>query len=429
MSTKLSGIAEKARKDPRLRFTSLAHIITPEFLKETWHQMNRKGAAGVDRETVKEFETKLDERIADLHQRLRHGSYRAPPVRRVNIPKGNGKTRPLGIPTVEDRLLQRAVARILDAIYEEDFLDCSHGYRRGRSPHQALKALRGQIVTGKVRHVYETDIRGYFNNLNHGWLRKMIAHRIADPVIQRLIAKWLKAGVMENGVIARPQAGTPQGGPISPCLANVYLHYTLDLWFARRAKKYMQVEAHLTRFVDDFVVTFQYKRDAENFDKKLRIRLKYFGLEVADEKTRMLIFGRFARERKAEFLEKPETFEFLGFKHVCGADANGKFNVIRIPSEKSCTRFLESTRDWLKRHPHWKRRDQQRQLTLMLNGFYRYFALHHCVDKLFRVRHDVLKQWRHTIKRQSQRHYVFWSYLRSCSWFDLPKPSVIHPTV
>lgn len=429
MSTKLSRIAEKARQEPRLRFTSLAHLITPDFLKETWLQMNRKGAAGVDRETVKDFESKLDERITDLHQRLRQGSYRAPPVRRVNIPKGNGKTRPLGIPTVEDRLLQRAVARILDAIYEEDFLDCSHGYRRGRSPHQALKALRGQIVTGKVRYVYETDIRGYFNNLNHSWLRKMIAHRIADPVIRRLIAKWLKAGVMYNGVVARPGAGTPQGGPISPCLANVYLHYTLDLWFERRAKKLMQGEAHLTRFVDDFVVAFQYKRDAENFDRNLRIRLKHFGLEVAEEKTRMLLFGRFARERKAEFSEKPETFEFLGFKHVCATDAKGKFNVIRIPSEKSCTRFLENTREWLKRHPHWKRRDQQRHLTMMLNGFYRYFALNHCVDKLFRVRHDVMKQWRHNIKRKSQRSYVFWSYLRSRSWFELPKPNVLHPTV
>jgi group II intron reverse transcriptase/maturase len=222
MSTQLLKIAAKAKQDPKTRFTSLAHILTPEFLRETWRQLNRKGASGIDGETIEEFETNLEERIHDLWRRLRAGQYQAPPVRRVEIPKGNGKTRPLGIPTVEDRLLQRAVARILSAIYEPEFLECSFGYRPGRNPHLALKALRDHIVTGKVRHVYEADIEGYFTNLNHEWLRRMISLRIADPVITRLIGKWLKAGVMEHGVVARPDAGTPQGGPISPCLANAY---------------------------------------------------------------------------------------------------------------------------------------------------------------------------------------------------------------
>jgi RNA-directed DNA polymerase len=427
MSTQLLKIAARAKQDPKARFTSLAHVLTPDFLRETWRQLNRKGASGIDGETIAEFESNLEERIEDLWRRLKAGQYQAPPVRRVEIPKGNGKTRPLGIPTVEDRLLQRAVTRILSAIYEQDFLACSFGYRTGRNPHMALKALRDHIVTGKVRHVYETDIQGYFTNLNHQWLRKMIALRIADPVITGLIGKWLKAGVMEHGVVARPDAGTPQGGPISPCLANVYLHYVLDLWFEKRAKRYMQGEAYLTRFVDDFVVAFQYKRDAENFDRKLKIRLKIFGLSLTPEKTRMILFGRFARESAESYGMKPGTFEFLGFKHVSGIDTKGKFAVVRIPSEKSCRKFLDSTYEWLRRHRHWRRRDQQRHLASRLKGFYHYFALHRCVPKLERVKHHVEKQWRHAIKRQSQRHRVFWSYLRSRSWFELPQPKVLHP--
>jgi group II intron reverse transcriptase/maturase len=213
MSTQLRKIAARAKLDPKARFTSLAHVLTPEFLRETWRQLNRKGASGIDGETIAEFESNIEERSEDRWRRLKAGQYQAPPVRRVEIPKGKGKTRPLGIPTVEDRLLQRAVARLLSAIYEQDFLACSFGYRTGRNPHMALKALRDHIVTGKVRHVYKTDIQGYFTNLNHAWLRKMIVLRIADPVITGLIGKWLQAGVMEHGVVARPDAGTPQGGP------------------------------------------------------------------------------------------------------------------------------------------------------------------------------------------------------------------------
>src|SRR5438876_9321014 len=218
MSTQLDQIAKKAKANPKLRFTSLAHLLTPEFLTETWKQMNRRGASGVDGETTKESEQDLDTRVQELNERLKRGAYRAPPVRRVEISKGPGKvgTRPLGIPTVEDRLVQRAVARILEAVFEADFLDCSYGCRPRRSPHHALRALRETIVTKKVRHLFEADIRGYFNHINHQWLREMVAHRIADPVILRLIGKWLRAGAMQNGVVTRTEAGTPQGGPITP---------------------------------------------------------------------------------------------------------------------------------------------------------------------------------------------------------------------
>ena len=431
MSTQLEQIAAKAKSDRTLRFTSLAHLLTPEFLVETWRQMNRHGASGVDGETITEFERDLETRVQAICTRLKARTYWAPPVRRVDIPKGPGKvgTRPLGIPTVEDRLVQRAVARILEAVFEADFLNCSYGFRPRRSAHQALRALRDTLVTKKVRHLYEADIRGYFNHINHQWLLRMVAHRIADSVLLRLIGKWLRAGVMQNGVITRMEEGTPQGGPISPVLANVYLHFVLDLWFEKKVRGWFQGEAYLTRFADDFVVSFQYKRDAERFDRYLRKRFARFNLELADDKTRLLLFGRFAADRKAEYGERPDTFDFLGFMHVCGRDRRGTFAVIRIPSRKSCRKFLARTKEWLWGHRHWKRRDQQRQLVTMLRGFYQYFGLHHCKPKLDAVRHEVQLQWVRVLRRRSQRHRLFWCYLKSRAWFELPYAETRHALV
>lgn len=428
MSTRLDGIAAKAQAEPKVRLTALAHLLTPEFLMETWRQMNRRGASGVDGVTTREFEQDLERRCHDTVGRLKASRYQALPVRRVEIPKGGGKTRPLGIPTVEDRLVQRAVARILEAVYEADFLPCSYGFRPGRNAHQALRALRTQVIAGKVRHVYETDIRGCFNHINHQWLMRMLSLRIGDPVILRLIGKWLRAGVMIGGVVVRTEEGTPQGGPISPILANVYLHHVLDLWFERRFRRKCQGEAHMTRFADDFVVCFQYKRDAERFGGQVVERMGEFGLELAEEKTRLLLFGRFARERKAEFGEKPETFDFLGFKHVCGVGRNGEFTLVRLPSTKSCRKFLDRVHAWVTTHRHWKRRDQQAHLTRMLSGFYQYFGLYHCLPKLKWIRREVRMQWVRALRRRSQRHRLYWTYLRSRSWFELPYPRLIHPT-
>jgi len=393
--------------------------------------MNRHGASGVDGETIKEFEGELEMRVQTICARLKAGTYRALPVRRVEIPKGPGKvgTRPLGIPTVEDRLVQRAVARILEAVFEADFLDCSYGFRPKRSTHQALRSLRDTLVTKKVRHLYEADIRGYFNHINHQWLLRMVAHRIADSVILRLIGKWLRAGAMQNGVVTRTEEGTPQGGPLSPLLANVYLHFVLDLWFEKKVRRWFQGEAYLVRFADDFVVSFQYKRDAERFDRYLRKRFTRFNLELADDKTRLLLFGRFAAETKAAYGEKPDTFDFLGFTHVCGRDRRGVFAVIRLPSRKSCRKFLARTKEWLSGHRHWKRRDQQRQLITMLRGFYQYFGLYHCKPKLDAVRHEVQLQWVRVLRRRSQRHRLFWSYLTSRSWFELPYAETRHVSV
>ena len=323
------------------------------------------------------------------------------------------------------------MARILEAIFEADFRDVSYGYRSGRSPHDALRALREQIVTKKVSYVFEADIRGYFTNVSHSWLQRMVRERVADPVILGLIGKWLRAGAMVNGVVVRTEEGTPQGGPISCVLANIYLHYTLDLWFEKKFRRQCRGEAYLVRFVDDFVAGFQYLADAEAFQAQLRERFAKFNLELAEEKTRLLLFGRFAAERCARNGRRPETFEFLGFKHVCGVDRSKRFAVIRLPSVKSCRKFLARTHDWLVQNMHWRRRDQQRQLGTMLQGFYQYFRLHHCQRKLDWVRHEVQLQWRRTLRQRSQRHRLHWSYLATRDWFKLPLPPrrTLHPMV
>jgi len=433
VSTQLAQIAKKARLERKVRFTSLAHLLTPGFLKETWRTINRRGAGGIDGESIEQFESELEQRIQEICTQLKAGAYRAPPVRRVEIPKGPGRagTRPLGIPTVADRLLQKAVARILEAVFEADFCDVSYGYRPGRSPHHALHALRGQIMIGKVNYVYEADIRGYFNHVCHSWLQRMVRERIADPVILSLIGKWLKAGAMHEGIVVRSEEGTPQGGPISCVLANIYLHFCLDLWFERKFKPQCQGEAHLVRFVDDFVLSFQQLTDAEEFQEKLRGRFAQFNLDLAEEKTRLLFFGRFAAGRRLRSGQRPETFEFLGFKHVCGADRGGRFAVVRIPSVKSCRKFLARVHEWLHQHIHWRRRDQQRQLRAMLQGFYQYFSLHHCQLKLHWVRAEVCRQWRNILRRQGQHACIHWSYLRTREWFKLPFPPqrTLHPKV
>lgn len=430
VNTILDRITDKARREPQQRFTALGHILTPDFLMETWGRMNRRGASGVDKETTAQFGENLEQRCRGIVDRLKAKRYYAPPVRRVNIPKGQGKTRPLGIPTVEDRLVQRAVARILEAIYETDFVEESYGFRPGQGPHRAIKALRAHVIAGKTSYVFETDIRGFFNQISHEWLMRMLNLRIGDPVILGLIRKWLRAGVLEEGVVTWPGEGTPQGGPISPILANIFLHYALDLWFKHIVRKQCGGEVHIVRFADDFVACFQYAPEAARFHRQVVRRMEKFGLELAEEKTRLLHFGRFARQSLGEQGQKPESFDFLGFKHVCGTDSKGKFNLVRLPCTKSCRKFLDRVKDWTKRHMHWKRRDQQAHLTRMLNGFYNYFGLHHCKPKLDWIRCEVQKAWIRSLKRRSQRHKLYWSYLTHREWFQLPYAAyVTHATI
>jgi len=431
MSTQLARIADKARSDSQLRFSSLAHVMTEEFLAETWTNLNRKGAAGVDRETMDEFSSNLAERIHSLHQRLVAGTYRAPPVRAVNIPKSNGKLRTLGIPTVEDRLVQAAVARLLSAVFEPVFLDSSYGFRPGKSAHQALQALREQIVCRPVMHVYEADIRSFFDRVSHQWLRRMLRQRVADKTILRLIDKWLKAGVMQNGLVNINESGVPQGGPVSPILSNVYLHYALDLWVEKKVKPVLRGHAQIIRFADDFVVCFQYQSDVNRFRNVIEKRLGKFEIAIAPEKTRSLLFGRFAAERLASKGLRPPEFTFLGFRHICGSGQNGDFALIRLPANDRLSRFLAKVKLWLRQHNHWKVRDQQKRLTQMLQGFYAYFSITHCTGKLSLVHREVLRMWRKTLLRRSQRakRKAHWSVLRKKSWFVLPQPLLQHTWV
>ena len=312
---------------------------------------------------------------------------------------------------------------------EAGFLDCSYGFRPGRNPHHALQALRMQIVSKKVNHVFEADIRSYFTRISHQWLRKMVANRIADPEILKLIGKWLKAGAMVDGALISTEEGTPQGGPISPVLSNIYLHFTLDLWFEKKFKAQCQGEAYLVRFADDFVGSFQFWGDAQNFQRQLRERFAQFNLELAEEKTRLLLFGRFAAVERRKHGQRPETFEFLGFKHVCGEDRAGRFALIRIPCTKSCRKFLARAREWLLGHRHWKRRRQQQHLTGMLRGLYQYFALHHCDRKLSWIRHEVQRHWVHALQRRGQRQRISWVYLSDRPGFELPSARTLHPAV
>ncbi|WPU90905.1 group II intron reverse transcriptase/maturase [Mucilaginibacter sabulilitoris] len=429
MKTQLSSVAVKAKLDKRTVFTSLAHLLTPTFLKETWKKMNKKGAPGIDKETMAAFAEKLEERVQEMHEQLRAGKYYAPPVRRVEIPKDGAKTRLLGIPTVSDRLLQAAVARILNAVFEPVFLNSSWGYRPKRDAHGAIGALRSHIIAGKVMQVYEADIRAYFDRVNHDWLRQFLKQKIADPVILRLVDKWLRAGIMSDGLKISKEDGVPQGGPVSCILANVYLHYVLDLWFEKKLKASCNGEAHLVRYVDDFVACFQYERDAIRFGKELKERFQEFHLELAEEKTRSMPFGRFARERGKSFNQPVGKFDFLGFAHICGTDHEGKFVLIRKPRQKSCRKFLDRVKEWLKRHPHYDVWDQQRQILSMLRGFYQYYALTHCVEKLNLIRLYVRRCWRFAIRRKSQRTRSQWGYLDNKKWFEMPYPQLLHANI
>ena len=431
MKTKLERVAERASQRPRQRFNNLAHILDDYFMNETWLLLNRRAASGVDRETAEDYAEKFTERVMDLLDRVKGGRYLAPPVRRVYIEKPGkpGAMRPIGIPTTEDKLLQRAVVRILEAIYEKDFLDFSYGFRPGRNQHMALNALWKSICLGKTSYVFEADIKGYFDHINHDWMQKMLDLRVCDPIIRRLITKWLKAGVMENGVVVLNQTGTPQGGSISPLLSNIYLHYALDLWFEKEFKPMCKGEANLVRFADDFVVCFQFRKEARMFSEMLHKRMAKFGLELAPDKTRLISFGRYAEKDAAEVGKRPETFDFLGFTHVCETTRHGKYMVARIPTKKSLGKFRARVHQWLRTNMHKSPRLQQRKLTEMLNGYYQYFSIYGSLPKLKLILDEVERMWWWVLNRRSQRSRLTWAELRTKTWFKLPAPpaKLLHP--
>ncbi len=428
MSAGLERIAEKAKAKPRERFTALAHHLSEEMLKETFVRMNQRGAPGVDRVSMAEYAQDVDAHVADLVERMKRRAYDAPYVRRTYIPKaGNpAKLRPLGIPTVEDRLLQAAISRILGTIYEPIFRECSFGFRPGRRAHDALRQIRATVMDGEAQYVLEVDIRGYFDHIDHGWLLRMLELKVGDPWILRLIRKWLKAGICDKGIVTHPEEGTPQGGPLSPLLANVYLHYALDLWFEKVVRPRLRGGAKLVRYADDFLLLFADERDARVVAGVLPKRLAKFGLEVAPEKTRLVPFGSKSwRQGKGA----SGTFDFLGFSHHIGTSRRGGMIVVRVPAQKSVHRFLMEVKGWLRTNLHWKPTEQQAVLAAKLRGFYQYFGLRLCLPRLDAVRVQVRRYWQQALARRSQRAHARWSDLSRRPWFQLPSPRLVHPTV
>jgi len=408
MSPELQRIAEKARGDRKLRFTSLAHLLTVEALEAAWTALKKRSSAGIDGVTAAEYEQDLRGHLERLHERLRTGQYVAPPVRRSYVPKEGAGLRPIGIPTIEDKIVQAAVARILSAIYEQDFLPCSYGFRPGRSAHDALAALERAIFQGRVSYVLDADIQAFFDELDKGALRMFLEHRVKDRSLLRLIAKWLHAGVVEDGGVFHPETGTPQGGVISPILANVYLHYALDLWAEKVMRRQLRGEFYMTRYADDVVFAFQYRDDAARFAEALRERLGKFGLRLNEAKTRLIEFGRFAAGNAARRNQKPETFDFLGFTHICGVSRKGRFKVLRQTASKRLRRAISRVAAWCREHRHLPVPVQWRYLCSVLRGHYQYYGVTGNFRSLRDFRLQLRRAWRKWLDRRSQRGRMSW---------------------
>jgi len=378
----LERVRQAAEKDRRQRFTALLHhVYDLERLRTAYLDLKRDAAAGVDGETWQHYGEDLESNLQDLSDRLKRGAYRAKPVRRAYIPKADGRQRPLGVPTPEDKIVQRAVVEVLSAIYEADFLGFSHGFRPKRSQHRALDALTVGIMTKKVNWVLDADIRGFFDTLDHGWLVKFVEHRVADRRVVRLIQKWLAAGVLEGGKRIRSELGTVQGGSISPILANVYLHYVFDLWVQRWRKKQAQGDMVVARWADDFVVGFQHRVEAERFLAELRERFAKFGLELHPDKTRLVEFGRFADEnRRVRGGDKPESFNFPGFTHSCAKTRAGKFTVLRQTMRQRLRAKLKEVTTELRRRMHDPVPEQGAYLRSVVRGHIRYYPIRSCVS-------------------------------------------------
>ena len=428
VSTDLDRVRQAARADKDVRFTALLHHVTVGRLRDCYRALRRAAAAGVDDVTWGEYGVDLEANLRDLHDRVHRGAYRALPTRRVFIPKPDGRLRPLGIAALEDKILQRAIVEVLNAVYEQDFVGFSYGFRPGRSPHAALDALAVGFKRRRVNWVLDADIRDFFGQLDQGWLMRFVEHRIADPRVLRLIQKWLSAGVIENGEWSRTDTGTAQGASASPLLANVYLHYVFDLWADQWRRRNARGDVILTRFADDYVAGFERRDDAERFLADLRERLARFGLELAAEKTRLIEFGRFAaRDRASRGDPKPETFEFLGFTHICASTKTGRFKLKRVTSKKKMRAKLKSVKTEMRRRMHHPVPEQGRWLASVLAGHYRYYAVPDNIDALQAFRAGVVFTWQRSLSRRSQKGRVLWKDMWRLADRWLPQPRILHP--
>jgi len=425
----LDRVRQAARKDKELRFTALLHHVTVDLLRSSYQSLKKRAAAGVDGVTWEEYGRDLEARLADLHGRIHRGAYRAKPSRRVWIPKADGRQRPLGIAALEDKIVQHAVGTVLNQIWEEDFQGFSYGFRQGRGQHDALDALYVGITTRKVDWILDLDVRSFFDKISHEWLVKFVEYRIGDQRIVRLIQKWLKAGVVEDGRWFETEEGTPQGSVISPNLANLYLHYVLDVWADVWRKKVARGEMIIVRYADDAVLGFEHRADADRFREHLRKRLQKFGLELHPDKTRLIEFGRYAAERRKRRGEgKPETINFLGFTHICGTSRkSGHFQLRRKTMGKRMAAKLKDLRQKLRQRMHAGFGAIKEWLISVVRGYFRYHAVPGNEQRLRAFRKDVLRLWLMTLRRRSQRSRWTWEKFQDRCGALLPKVEVLHP--
>jgi RNA-directed DNA polymerase len=408
MCTDINRIAELAKEDPRRQFFSIAHLITVEKLQGAFRSLRKDASAGIDGVTYEQYETNAEENIRQLHQRLKEGKYRVQPLRRVYIPKEDGKQRPISIPALEDKIVQKSVVDLLNAIYEQDFLNCSYGFRPGRGQHQALDEVGRVLCRRPTGWVLEIDIRSYFDSIVRSVLVEMIEKRVSDGSVLRLIQKWIKVGVIDDGKLLVSETGTGQGQPISPLLANVYLHHALDQWFEQVVKPRLRGEAYEIRFADDAILCFQHKEDAEKVLRVLPKRFAKYGLTLHPEKTRLIEFGRFAAGNAKRRGKKPETFNFLGFTHTGARSRKGKFTVHVKTIAKRLRRGLAAITEWCKKHRHDPVSVQQKTLNAKLRGHYQYYGRPTNYRSLWQFHRRVRRIWREWLSRRTRGRLLTW---------------------
>jgi RNA-directed DNA polymerase len=428
VSQALERIRQVAKTRKKERFTALFHHLSIDLLEEAFFELKENAAAGMDGLTWEEYEANIDRNIVDLHDRLHRGAYRALPSRRVYIPKPDGRQRPLAIAALEDKIVQRAAAAVLNAIYEEDFLGFSYGFRPGRGAHDAMDALVVGIERRKVSFILDADIRSFFDTVNQDWLIKFVEHRIGDKRMIRLIQKWLKAGVMEDGIVTVSEVGTGQGAVISPLLANIYLHYVLDLYAERWRRREAAGDMIIVRYADDFIVGFQHGSDAKRFLDALRERLAQFALSLHPEKTRLIEFGRFAAQnRKRRGLGKPETFNFLGFTFICCKSRKGSFLIKRKTRPDRMRAKLQAVSQELRRRMHLPLADVGKWLGHVVKGYFNYHAVPTNIRALRTFRDEIARRWRQVLCRRSDKGHLAWDRMRQLADVWLPRPRIIHP--
>jgi group II intron reverse transcriptase/maturase len=424
--TKLALISQRARREPKCQFTSLAHLLDEGFLKECYFGLGRDRACGIDGVSWKEYGEHLGENLRDLVARMKAKRYKPQPAKRVYIPKDEQSVRPLGLPSLEDKIVQKGIARILGSIYEADFLDCSYGFRPNRDCHQAINAVDKTILSKPVSYVIEADIKGFFDNVSHTWMMEFLQVRIKDPSFLLVIRRFLQAGYIDAGMVVESEQGTPQGGNLSPMLSNIFLHYVLDLWFEKRIKLQTRGECYLVRYADDYICMVRYADDARNIKQAMQERFAKFGLELHPDKTKVISFGRFERETAMKQNRKANTFDFLGFTHYCGKSRQGKFIVGRKTSRKKFRKKCREMNEWLKKIRNYKKvKDWWPTLIAKLRGHYQYYGVSGNMRSLRRFYWVTLRLTLKWLNRRSQRRSFSWAgFAEYLKHYPLPQPRI-----